>query len=173
MTSAARARLQNAMIRFADGERAAFREVFDGLWPMCLTLANRSLAQRADAEDVAQRALLKVFDRIVDFDRARDGVAWAMTIAAYEVLTCRKQRIRRREDDVELDVVDAQPLATQQLIERDLYDNAHAIIGEMSERDQQALASLLLGETPRGETERKRRFRAIERLRAAWRKAHG
>ena len=96
-----------------------------------------------------------------------------MTIAAYEVLTCRKQRIRRREDDVELDVVDAQPLAAQQLIERDLYDNAHAIIGEMSERDRQALASLLLGETPRGETERKRRFRAVERLRAAGRKAHG
>lgn len=173
MTSAERARLQNAMSRFADGERAAFREVFDGLWPMCLALATRSFAQRADAEDVAQRALLKIFDRIVDFDHSRDGIAWAMTIAAYELLTLRKQRIRRREADVEIDVIDARPLAAQQLIERELYENVHEIIGAMSARDQQALASLLLGETPRGETERKRRFRAIERLRAAWRKAHG
>jgi DNA-directed RNA polymerase specialized sigma24 family protein len=79
------------MVRFADGDRGAFREVFDGLWPMSLALATRSLMQRADAEDVAQRAILKVFDRIVDLDRERDGVAWAMTITAFEVLTMRKQ----------------------------------------------------------------------------------
>jgi RNA polymerase sigma factor (sigma-70 family) len=173
MTGAERPRLQNAMIRFADGDRAAFRDVFDGLWPMCLALATRSLALRSDAEDVAQRALLKVFDRIVDLDRDRDGIAWAMTITAYEVLTLRKQRTRRREDDVEVDWIDAQPLAVEQLLERELYESVREIIGEMSDRDREALEAMLLGETPRGETERKRRFRAIERLRAAWRKAHG
>jgi len=161
------------MIRFADGERAAFREVFDGLWPMCLALATRSLRERADAEDVAQRSILKVFDQIVDLDRRRDGVAWALTITAFEVLTLRKQRLRRREDDVDIDPIDAQPTPMDRLAERELYDHVRDVIGELSERDQHALQSMLLGETPRGEAARKRRFRAIERLRAAWRKAHG
>lgn len=173
MTSAERTRLQNALIRFADGERAAFREAFDGLWPMCMALATRALAHRADAEDAAQRALLKVFDRIVDLDRNREGIAWAMTITAFEVMTVRKQRSRRREDEADADRIDTQPLAIEQLIERELYDNVRALIGEMTERDQQTLQATLLGVTPRGETERKRRFRAIERLRAAWRKVHG
>src|SRR6185295_13699073 len=97
MNAPERTRLHAAMVRFADGDRAAFREVFDGLWPMCLALATRSLVERADAEDVAQRAILKVFDRIVDLDRERDGVACAMTITAFDVLTMRKQRARRRE----------------------------------------------------------------------------
>lgn len=173
MNVAERARLQAAMIRFADGDRAAFREVFDGLWPVCLALATRSLAQRADAEDVAQRAILKVFDRIVDLDRDRDGVAWAMTITAFEVLTMRKQHARRREDAVDIDRPDDRPLASEQLVEHELYANVRGLIGDMSDLERDALDAMLSGRTPRGETERKRRFRAIERLRAAWRKAHG
>lgn len=163
------------MVRFADGDRAAFREVFDALWPLCLAIATRALVHHADAEDTAQRALLKVFDRIVDLDRARDGVAWAMTLAAFEVLTTRKQRARRREDAdaVGVEVIDDTPSARDLVLERELRDSVRAAIGELSELDQQALTLMLSGTTTRGETERKRRFRAIERLRAAWRKAHG
>jgi RNA polymerase sigma factor (sigma-70 family) len=168
-----RARLHAAMVRFADGERAAFRDVFDGLWPMCLALATRSLVQRVDAEDVAQRAILKVFDRIVDLDRNLDGVAWAMTITAFEVLTLRKQHLRRREDAVAADREDPRSAASDQLIEHELTTQVHALIGELSDRDRDALDAMLSGRTARGETERKRRFRAIERLRAAWRKTYG
>lgn len=173
MNATERAHLHAAMVRFADGDRAAFRDVFDGLWPICLALATRSLAQRADAEDVAQRAILKVFDRIVDLDRTRDGVAWAMTITAFEVLTMRKQRARRREEAVDQDREDERPPAHEQLIEHELVVQVRAVIGEMSDRDREALDAMLSGRKPHGETERKRRFRAIERLRAAWRKAHG
>ena len=173
MNATERARLHAAMVRFADGDRAAFRDVFDGLWPMCLALATRSLAQRADAEDVAQRALLKVFDRIVDLDPGRDGVAWAMTITAFEVLTIRKQHTRRREQASAPDRVDDRPSAGEQLIAHELAPQVAAMIGELSDRDREALEAMLSGRTPRGETERKRRFRAVERLRAAWRKAHG
>ncbi len=162
------------MVRFADGERAAFREVFDGLWPVCLSLATRSLGVRADSEDTAQRAILKVFDRIVDFDRDRDGVSWALTITAFEILTTRKQRARRREDDgVEWDREDEQLRADEQLLEQELITNVRELIGEMMPRDREALEALLSGTKATGETERKRRFRAVERLRAAWRKAHG
>lgn len=163
-----------AMVRFADGDRAAFREVFDGLWPACLALARRSLGEVADAEDVAQRALLTVFDRIVDLDRHRDGVAWALTLTAYEVLTMRKQRMRRRVDgDLDIDRADDRPSQQDQLTAHQLAAGVRALIGEMSDLDRDALEAVLADRIPRGETARKRRFRAIERLRAAWRKAHG
>jgi len=173
MDATERARLHAAMVRFADGDRTAFREVFDGLWPTCLALATRSRMQRADAEDAAQRAILTVFARIVDLDRARDGAAWAMTITAFEVLTMRKQRARRREAARDHDREDEQALASEQLVAHELATHVQALIGDMSDRDREALDAMLSGRKPRGETERKRRFRAIERLRAAWRKAHG
>ena len=173
MNASERERLHAAMVRFADGERAAFREVFDRLWPLCLSLSTRLLANRADAEDAAQRALLKVFDRIVDFDRERDGGAWAMTITVFEVLTLRKQRQRRREDAVEVNVEDGRALAADALADHEIHVLVHELIGEMSESDHEALEAMLEGIIPRGEAARKRRFRALERLRAAWRKAHG
>ena len=49
-----------------------------------------------------------------------------------------------------------------------------ALVGELPERDRAALAYAFTGEQPPAdETSRKRRFRALERLRAAWRRAHG
>jgi RNA polymerase sigma factor (sigma-70 family) len=161
------------MVRFADGDRSAFRPVFDALWPLLLALTSRALANRADAEDAAQRALLKVFDRIVDLDRERDGVAWAVTICGYEILTVRRQHHRRREDDVEIEPLDTTPSARDALLDEELRLAIRALVAEMSDRDRTALSALLLGSKPDSETERKRRFRAIERLRAAWRKAHG
>ncbi|MEJ7601576.1 MAG: sigma-70 family RNA polymerase sigma factor [Kofleriaceae bacterium] len=162
-----------AMLRFADGDRSAFREVFDSLWPVLLAVASRALPGRADSEDAAQRAILKVFDRIVDLDRDRDGVAWAITIVGFEILTLRRQSQRRREDDVEVNPHDPREAADDLLIDQELRQAVHHVIARLGERDRGALSELLLGDKPRGEAARKRRFRAVERLRAAWRKAHG
>src|SRR3954454_7649028 len=97
MDAERRRQLQAWMVSFADGDRAAFQPLFDALWPVLLAFTSRSLERTADAEDAAQQAVLKVFSRIADFDRARDGVGWALGIAGYEVMTARKQRARRRE----------------------------------------------------------------------------
>jgi RNA polymerase sigma-70 factor (ECF subfamily) len=174
MTPARRRELHAAMVRFADGDRASFRDVFDGLWPVLLSFTKRALAV-ADAEDAAQKALLKVFDRIVDMDRSRDGVAWAITIAAYEVLTIRRQYSRRKEDadEVLVAVADAKPSPEAVLIREDLRVAVNEMLGELPERDRVALAEVLDDVATAGETERKRRFRAMERLRALWRKTHG
>lgn len=121
-----------------------------------------------------------LFDRIVDLDRARDGVAWAATIAGYEVLTTRRAVQRRREEHGELvahrvvAIADTAALPDERYAAHELADAVRAAVGELGPRDQEALAELLAGGTPaRGETPRKRRFRAIERLRAAWRRRHG
>ena len=163
------------MVRFADGERAAFRPLFDALWPLLLAITSRGLRTQADAEDAAQRAMLVVFRRIVDFDRTRDGAAWAGAIAGFEVMTLRRQVMRRREGPpLADDHADRAPTANEQLLDTELREVVRAAVGELPRRDQEALAPVLAGdEVPAGETPRKRRFRALERLRTIWRKTHG
>jgi RNA polymerase sigma-70 factor (ECF subfamily) len=94
---AERRRLQEQMVRLADGDREAFLPVFAALRPLLRRFAARHLGP-APAEDVAQEALLKVFARASTFDRERDALAWAVTITAYEIRTVRKRAVRRREE---------------------------------------------------------------------------
>jgi len=164
------------MVQFADGERAAFQPLFDALWPVLLSFASRALDPLADAEDAAQAAMLKVFSRIADLDRARDGVSWALGIAGYEVMTLRKQRARRRETGAApLDRLQQEGANVEEVAIMDQLRQATLeLVGELPERDRAALAYAFTGEpAPTDETSRKRRFRALERLRAAWRRAHG
>ena len=176
MNKREREEIHNAIVRFADGERDAFRAVFQGLWPVLVAFTHGMGLDGADAEDAAQRALLKVFSRISDLDRDRDGVTWALTLGAYEVLTLRKQRARRREAPV--DAVAATPGAEltpeAHLIAEDTRRAVRDAVGDLDERDREALNEVLEDAgVMAGETARKRRFRAMTRLRAAWRKAYG
>lgn len=164
------------MVQFADGERAAFQPLFDALWPVLLAFTSRTLERTADAEDSAQQAMLKVFSRIADFDRDRDGVSWALGIAGYEVMTLRKQRARRREAGAAaLDRLEQQDAGIEEgLIAAELREAVLALVGALPERDRTAFAYAFAGGSPpTDEASRKRRFRAIERLRAAWRRVHG
>lgn len=176
MNDAHRRQIHAAMVRFADGDRGAFRAVFDGLWPALVAFTRGMQLDDAEAEDAAQRALLTVCSRIADLDRERDGVAWAVTLAAYEVLTARKQAVRRRAAPVSAAdaIADARSGPEDDLIAQDLRRAVHEAIGALDERDRAALAEVLAdaSQTP-GETARKRRYRAMERLRALWRRAYG
>jgi RNA polymerase sigma-70 factor (ECF subfamily) len=174
MNAEQRAELNGYIRRYADGDRSVFQQVFDLLWPSLLAFTRRTLVSQADGEDAAQQALLKVFSRVADFDRARDGLSWALSIAAYEVLTIRRQRTRRREaGEVPETRGDDRPTQEETAMGAELRRALEEIHGGLSLRDQEALAYLFTdGEPDAGETGRKRRFRALERLRAAWRKAH-
>ncbi len=175
MTAEQRADLNALVRRFADGDRLAFQPLFDGLWPVLVAFTDRALGSPADGEDAAQQAILKVFSRIVDYDRTRDGVSWALTMAAFEVMTVRKQRQRRREaGTVPLDVQDVAPSQEDEVMRAQLLTALREAIGELAPRDREALASILGdGEREGGETARKRRTRAITRLRDVWRRVHG
>jgi hypothetical protein len=91
-------------------------------------------------------------------------------------MTIRKQRLRRREvGPVPLDaVVDGRANAEEQAIMEELHGAVVAVAGDLSERDRAALAYAFTGDKPPAdERSRKQRFRALERLRAAWRRVHG
>lgn len=175
MNRVQRQKIHDHMARFADGDRAAFRPVFDELWPLMVAFCTGMRLDPSEAEDAAQQALLKVFSRIVDLDRSRDAVSWALTIAAYEVLTLRKQRTRRREADEALLVerADVGVGPEEDAIARDLAAALLEALGELNARDQEALRDVLADvQSGSGETGRKRRYRAIQRLKDLWWRIH-
>ncbi|AGP35571.1 RNA polymerase sigma factor [Sorangium cellulosum] len=179
MEPRARSLLNASMRRLADGDRAAFDPVYAALWPAISAFCRRMLAGDADAEDAAQQALLKVFDRASSFDPEADALTWALAIAAWECRTARRRRTRSREaPDEHLPSLAADaPTPEDAAIARDLDDAAREVLGALGEADRETLrATLLEGDrdpTVSGAAFRKRRERAFSRLREAWRRIYG
>jgi RNA polymerase sigma-70 factor (ECF subfamily) len=75
--------------------------------PVVYSLALRTLANRADAEDAVQEIFLKVFSSLGRFDSSRGFYSWIYTIALnYLRSALRRPSFRRRQDlPVEEEVV--------------------------------------------------------------------
>ncbi len=171
-----RIELQRCLARLADGDRAAFRPLFDLAWPCVRDVARRMMPDAADADDAAQGALVKLFERASEFDPERDALAWIVGIVSWECLTLRRKRTRRREhargDDAIAALADARRNPEEHAIAVELERVAVAVLGTLAPADRQTLRVALFGEGERAAapaTFRKRVERALGRLRAAWR----
>lgn len=160
------------MRRLADGERAAFRPVFDAVLPPVRALCRRLLAD-GDAEDAAQEALMKLFKQAGRYDGESDPIAWALAIAGWECRTLIKKHSRRRETAEDDERGDARPTPEDAVMERELLDVAAEAIGSLRARDRETLGLALGDAPPSGPTFRKRRQRALARLRAVVRGRYG
>lgn len=168
--------IHDAIVRLSDGDRAAFDVLVDDLWPVLLSFAS-GLGQPADAEDVAQEVFYKICSRISDFDRERDGASWAIGIASYEILTVLRRRERRREihDSVALaDQVDPKDSQEAQLLTSELKVSVRQAFSLLSREDQRILAPPSAQDgNPSNPTQRKRKQRAVARMRLLWRRLYG
>lgn len=161
------------MARLADGDRDAFAFVFGRLWLPLLRFARRALHSAADADDVAQRSLVSIMRRASDYEAGRDALSWAIGITAWECRTLRRQQQRRREAPVDPDMIAAAQSPEDAVIERDLHAAIAEVLGELDDHDRAALG--VGAEHDPGlaaATLRKRRQRALGRLRAAWSRLH-
>ena len=176
MNADARKHVNDLMIRLGDGDRSVFDEVYAALWPVMTAFCGKMLSGM-DAEDAAQQALLKVFSRASTFDRTGDAFTWAITIAVWEVRTIQKQTTRSRTISMAgHDAPDPGDSPEALLSREQLVAVARNILGTLSESDQQTLLATfnddVLPSIP-GATFRKRRERALARLKEAWRKVYG
>lgn len=179
MDAARRTSINQALVRLADGDRSALTALMDELWPVLLAFASRLIRERADAEDVAQETLIKVAARIADYDRTRDGVTWVYAIAAYEVRTLRRKHHRRRElphvDNI--DQFTRPSSSTEEMyIEDQMRQVLTEALGTLSENDRQALGLVDSGTQSADASNaaiRKRRQRAITKLRTMWSQLYG
>jgi RNA polymerase sigma factor (sigma-70 family) len=175
MNALQRRTVNEAMVRLAAGDREAFDTVFAGLWRDLLSFVRHAMPGHPEAEDLAQQTLLKIFFRISDFDTSRDGVAWAFGIAIFEVRTLRRKHLRRREvaADPAVSLADTAPSPETLLLETDLYRALTEALGELTEADRSVLRPD--GGAPARISPaawRKRRQRAVDRLRAIWKRRH-
>ncbi|GGL80544.1 ECF RNA polymerase sigma factor SigK [Curtobacterium sp. Csp1] len=70
------------LARVADGDQAAFSELYDALSGRVLGLVTRLLRDRAQSEEVTQEIFLEVWQQAARFDRSRGTAAsWVLTMA--------------------------------------------------------------------------------------------
>ena len=169
-----KAQLDSLVAQLADGDRAAFTSVFHILWQPVLRLCTSLLKNEADAADAAQQALEKVLTRCGDYDRKRPALPWALAIAAWECKTFARKRTRRREVPDE-QVPETGTGSEEELAQRELMQAAVAALGELSPQDQEALVATFWEEATNvgGATLRKRRERALKRLRDTFKRLYG
>lgn len=166
------------MVRLSDGDRSAFDVLLVELWPVVRSFAERGGGRGMDAEDIAQEVFFKICSRIADFDRTRDGMSWAFGIASYEILTHRRRQQRRREvyDEPQLSaLVDGGASQEELMIQRQMELALEQAVGTLTDEDRKSLR-LQQAEEPCGVStaaRRKRKQRALDRLRSLWRHIYG
>ncbi|WP_425956095.1 ECF RNA polymerase sigma factor SigK [Xylanimonas sp. McL0601] len=75
-------RVDELLRRVSDGDQDAFAALYDDVAPRVFGLARRVLRDTAQAEEVAQEALVEVWRTAARFDPAKgSGVSWVLTIA--------------------------------------------------------------------------------------------
>lgn len=178
MDAARRKAIHDSMVRLSDGDRTAFDVLLDELWPVILSFAERGVGRGADAEDIAQEVFFRICARIADFDRARDGLSWAFGIASYEVMTHRRRQKRRREvhDEASLAAeIDGGASQEDALLQREVVLAFEHAVGALTKDDQLALGLASGGDLSGvpSATLRKRKQRALDRLRGLWRSIYG
>jgi RNA polymerase sigma-70 factor (ECF subfamily) len=167
--------LSSLIVRLAEGDRSAFSRLFELLWPRVHALCLSLLSHPQDADDAAQQAMEKILTRATEYDRSRAATPWALGIAAWECRTLRRRTLRRREvSDDQLPQVEVEGRADDELIRRELETAAVAVLQDLSASDRAALVSAFWEEarSAASPAARKRRQRALERLRAAFRRLY-
>jgi RNA polymerase sigma-70 factor (ECF subfamily) len=167
--------LNALMARLADGDRAAFTAVFRTLWSPILRLCSGMLKNEADAKDAAQQAMEKILSRASDYDRARPALPWALALGAWECRTILRSRLRRREVGDQAAYEQTTAAAADDVIQQNLIEAALGAMGRLSDSDKETLLATFWeeGASVKGPTLRKRRERALERLRSTFRRIYG
>lgn len=163
------------MRALAGGDRSVFTALYRALRPPVLEVCRRMLPGFDDAEDAAQTALLRIFERTHQYDPSRPALPWALGIAAWESRTLRRKRQRAHEvpEGAAGEGHDAGE-AAEVLEQRELEAVALAALGTLSEADRAVLVDTYWDRAvATGATVRKRRQRALDRLRAQLRRLYG
>ena len=156
------------------GDRSCAEVVFRQLWPIVSAFCRKALGD--GGQDMAQETLLKLFQQAGGFRPRADAVAWALEIARWECRTELRRRGRSRAGIIA--AAEPQPggtLQDEQLERAQLSAALEDSIAHLSVADQ-SVVTLLLQETfppTAGAADRKRKERALTRLKGAWRLLYG
>lgn len=123
----------------ADRDTAAFRELVRLVLPMVVNVARRMLGDESEADDVAQEAMIRLWDQGQALEQGGNGARpWLRRVTANLCI----DRIRsRKKFDPDAEVPEIAERATQlgDLIDRDLATQVDRALQDLPERQRLAL----------------------------------
>lgn len=137
---------------FASGERLAAGELTRRLGPRAFAVALRMLGDRAEAEDLAQEAMMRLWRIAPEWEAGRaQPSTWLYRV----VVNLATDRLRRRRNAVALgdapDPVDPGASAEEGLQQRSRMDALQAALMHLPERQRQAVVLRHIEELPNPE----------------------
>jgi len=150
--------LDDWLHRVANGDRAAFAEVFQRTSPKLLGLCIRILPTRQEAEDALQEAFLTIWRRADRFDRTRGGAwPWLVTLTRHCAIDRLRASPHRPQAPVEeaAQLVDPRPLATDLLLHREREQRLHDCLEQLEPRDLHLIRTAFLEGTSYPELSRR------------------
>lgn len=174
MTTPEAQAVNEALRRLQQGDRSAAPAVFAALWPVVSAFCRKALGD--GGQDAAQETLMKVFAQAHRFRPDGNAVAWALEVAGWECRTELKRRARGRTTGLSgAEAVADGGDAAAALEGQQLAAAVRASVAHLSPADQ-AVVTSILDETfapGAGAAARKRKERALTRLKQAWRSLYG
>lgn len=139
------------MRRYAAGDAGAAAALIAAHAPRVLSLARRMLGEAAEAEDVAQEAMLRLWRAAPDWRAGEAGVgAWLRRVAANLCL----DRLRRRRESPAAeppDRPDERPAALDRLAQDERATALRAALADLPERQRLAIVLRHFEERPNPE----------------------
>ncbi|MEY8837983.1 RNA polymerase sigma factor [Cribrihabitans sp. XS_ASV171] len=139
------------LVLFANGDADAARELTGRLGPRAYRLAMRVLGNRAEAEDVAQEAMMRLWRVAPEWQQGQARVSTWL----YRVVLNLCLDLKRRRPTVDLDAMPEPPdesrSAAERMQEAARVDALQAALMELPERQRQAVVLRHIEELPNPE----------------------
>jgi len=164
------ATLDDLMAQLVAGQHRAFDALFAALWSPALRYAQHLISDQTLAEDITQRALIRLFDEAHTYRQGSSVLAWALSLTYWEARTERKRRSRTKTEPwATRDAADSASNALEQLVDNEARRELSGLIDTLAP-DERALLGLgdpeLIAHIAPS-TVRKRRQRLVARLKRA------
>lgn len=127
------------MVRIAAGDAQLFRAVVEAQSATLHRIAFRMLADRVEAEDVAQEALLRLWQHAGRWQAGRSGIAAWLTRVAMNLCLDRLRRRKFASDEVVPERADEAPLAPELMDAEAARTRVVAAIAALSDRQRAAI----------------------------------
>ncbi|WP_170516396.1 RNA polymerase sigma factor [Ruegeria atlantica] len=142
----------DALLRlFAGGEAAAARQLTDRLGPRCFSVAMRMLGNRAEAEDVTQDAMMRLWQMAPKWVPGQAKVStWLYRVTLNLCVDVQRKKRPDRLDDVP-EPEDEDLSATERLQEAARKDALQSALSHLPDRQRQAVILRHIEELPNPE----------------------
>jgi len=129
--------------RVAQGDQAAFAELYDQTAPRVLGLVKRLLKDHAQSEEVTQEVFLEIWQNATRFDSARGSAAsWMLTMAHRRAVDRIRASQAGRDRDLKIGVRDLETdydSVTESVEIRIEHERVERALGRLTELQRQAV----------------------------------